>query len=131
MPAVKKYLDANGLAYFAQKLNEYPTNDVIAAVVDGVQDALDEKMDTTVRGSANGVASLDSNGLVPIAQIPSDVHDVLEYAEYSDFPLSGAVGIIYIDKSTNEIYRWNTNGYVQIGSAPTAITNAEIDAIFA
>lgn len=39
----KKFLDAAGLTYFSRKLNNYPTNDVIAAVVDGVQDALDEK----------------------------------------------------------------------------------------
>lgn len=41
----KKYLDAAGLTYLAQKLNNYPNNDVIAAVIDGVQDALDEKLD--------------------------------------------------------------------------------------
>jgi len=39
----KKFLDAAGLTYFSQKLNNYPTNDVIAAVIDGVQDALDQK----------------------------------------------------------------------------------------
>lgn len=44
---VKKFLDENGLRYFAQKLNDYPTNDVIAAVIEGVQDALDEKVDKT------------------------------------------------------------------------------------
>lgn len=44
-PVVKKYLDADGLAYFSQRLNNYPTNDVIAAVINGVQDALDEKAD--------------------------------------------------------------------------------------
>lgn len=41
----KKFLDANGLTYFARKLNNYPTNDVIEAVVEGIQDALDEKQD--------------------------------------------------------------------------------------
>ncbi len=43
-PSTKKVLDADGLTYFARKLNNYPTNDVIAAVIDGVQDALDEKV---------------------------------------------------------------------------------------
>ena len=39
----KKFLDANGLTYFAGKLNNYPTNGVIEAVVEGIQDALAEK----------------------------------------------------------------------------------------
>lgn len=66
----KKFLDANGLAHFAQKLNQYPTNDVIEAVVEGIQDALDEKIDTSEKGTSNGVASLDSTGKVPSSQIP-------------------------------------------------------------
>lgn len=42
----KKFLDAAGLTYFSSKLNNYPTNDVIEAVINGVQDALDEKVDS-------------------------------------------------------------------------------------
>ena len=67
----KKYIDAAGLTYFAGKLNNYPTNDVIAAVIDGVQDALDEKVDTSKVGTANGVASLDSSGKVSTDQLPA------------------------------------------------------------
>ena len=67
----KKFLDADGLAHFAQKLNEYPTNDVIVAVIDGVQDALDEKVDNDKIGAANGVASLGSDGKVPASQLPA------------------------------------------------------------
>ena len=70
LPVVKKYLDYNGLAYFAQKLNNYPTNDVIEAVIDGIQDALDEKVNLTSVGIAGGVASLGNDGKVPLSQIP-------------------------------------------------------------
>ncbi len=73
--AVKKFLDANGLAYFAQKLNNYPTNDVIAAVINGVQDALDEKVSIDSVGSVNGVASLGSDGKIPSSQLPSGITD--------------------------------------------------------
>lgn len=69
----KKYLDADGLAHFAQKLNNYPTNDVIGAVIDGVQDALDEKLDVALAGSANGVATLGSDGKVPSTQLPESM----------------------------------------------------------
>ncbi len=67
----KKFLDADGLAHFAQKLNQYPTNEVIAAVIDGVQDALDEKVDVDKVGATNGIASLDNNGKVPSSQLPN------------------------------------------------------------
>ena len=67
----KKFLDVNGLIYFISKLNDYPTNEVIEAVVEGVQDALDEKVDTSKVGTANGVASLDSSGKVPTNQLPA------------------------------------------------------------
>lgn len=42
----KKYLDAAGLTYFSRKLNNYPDNTVLAAVIEGIQDALDEKANT-------------------------------------------------------------------------------------
>ena len=45
MPATitdKKYLDATGFAYFCQILNQFPNNDVIAAVIEGVQEMFDE-----------------------------------------------------------------------------------------
>jgi len=71
----KKFLDADGLAHFAQKLNEYPTNDVIVAVIDGVQDALDEKVDNDKVGVANGVASLGSDGKIPVSQLPGGSSD--------------------------------------------------------
>lgn len=70
----KKFLDANGLAHFAQRLNQYPTNEVIEAVVEGIQDALDEKLDENKVGQANGVASLDANGKVPNSQLPTDAN---------------------------------------------------------
>ena len=69
-PVTKKYLDANGLAYLTRKLNNYPTNDVIAAVIDGVQDALDEKLDVSQKGIPQGVATLDDTGIVLRSQLP-------------------------------------------------------------
>lgn len=125
----KKYLDADGLTYFSRKLNQYPTNDVIVAVIEGVQDALDEKIDLTEIG--NSVAGLNLQGKVPENQIPDSVHDILEYNEYSLFPLTGEAGKQYVDKSTNILYRWGGSAYVIVGGTePDAITNAQIDALF-
>lgn len=73
-------------------------------------------------GVANGVASLDSNGLVPSSQLPSFVDDVLEYNSFGDFPPAGESGKIYVAKDTNKTYRWGGTQYVEI-SASIALAN--------
>jgi len=67
------------------------------------------------KGVANGIASLDSTGKVPSTQLPADI---LEYASYSQFPETGDSGKIYIDTSTNIIYRWDDteDEYVSISA---------------
>lgn len=65
-------------------------------------------------GANNGVASLDSTGRVPSAQLPSYVDDVLEYDNRSSFPGMGQSGIIFIAKDTNLAYRWTGSVYVEI-----------------
>jgi hypothetical protein len=47
------------------------TSDSSKPVSTAQQTALDLKINTTARGAANGVASLDSSGLVPVSQLPS------------------------------------------------------------
>ena len=39
----KKFLDANGVAYLASLLDNYPDNELLATVIDAIQDALSEK----------------------------------------------------------------------------------------
>lgn len=53
-------------------------------------------------------------GVVPAYQLPSYMDDVLEYVNYAGFPVTGEMGKIYIDKSTNNQYRWSGSVYVQI-----------------
>lgn len=69
---------------------------------------------TTEKGSANGVASLGSDGKVPSSQLPSYVDDVLEFNNKSSFPSTGETGKIYVAKDTNLTYRWSGSAYVEI-----------------
>lgn len=69
---------------------------------------------TTEKGSANGVASLGSDGKVPSSQLPSYVDDVLEFNNKSSFPTTGEAGKIYVAKDTNLTYRWSGSAYVEI-----------------
>lgn len=72
---------------------------------------------TTAKGASNGVAELDANGKVPSSQLPSYVDDVLEYASFNNFPLSGESGKIYIAQDTNKTYRWSGSAYVEISAS--------------
>ena len=57
--------------------------------------------------------------------------DIVEGDDYYDFPLVGEANKLYVDKTTNDVYRWNGTTYVRVGGgSPTAITNNEIDALF-
>lgn len=71
---------------------------------------------TYEKGQANGYASLGSDGLVPTAQLPSYVDDVLEFANLDSFPPIGETGKIYVALDTNKTYRWSGSAYIYITS---------------
>ena len=79
---------------------------------------------TANKGKANGYASLGGDGKVPADQLPSYVDDVLEFVSKSNFPSSGEKGKIYVDLSTENIYRWSGSAYTEI--SPSLITQADI-----
>lgn len=72
---------------------------------------------TSQKGTAGGVASLDSSGKVPSAQLPSYVDDVLEFEAKSAFPETGEDGKIYVDETTNKTYRWSGTAYIEISAS--------------
>lgn len=79
--------------------------------------SLSGKLDTSLKGAANGLAELDANGKVPSSQLPSYVDDVLEYVSQSSFPTTGETGKIYVDTTTNKTYRWSGSAYVEISAS--------------
>ena len=113
------------------------------STVTGLQDALDSVSDavnnvndaviavdiiakvaipSNQKGMANGVATLDSAGIIPANQLPSYVDDVLEFATLANFPSVGEAGKIYIAIETSKTYRWTGAVYVAIGGAEAADT---------
>lgn len=77
------------------------------------------------KGKANGYASLDANGQVPAAQLPSYVDDVLEYSAVANFPTTGESGKIYVALDTNKTYRWGGSAYVYITSGAVDSVNGK------
>lgn len=77
---------------------------------------LNSKLNTSLKGAANGLAELDSSGKVPTSQLPSYVDDVIEGA-LSTFPATGETGKIYVDTTTNKTYRWSGSFYAEISAS--------------
>ena len=80
---------------------------------------------TSQKGIANGIASLDSSGLIPSNQLPSYVDDIIEgyYYQnqfYNDSEHTSLItpetGKIYVDLATNQQYRWGGTEYLEISS---------------
>ena len=76
-----------------------------------VQEFIDSK------GAPNGLASLNESGIIPSAQLPSYVNDVIEVDTFSNLPGTGESGKIYIVQDTNLTYRWSGTGYVEISKS--------------
>lgn len=76
-----------------------------------VQEFIDSK------GAPNGLASLNESGIIPSAQLPSYVDDVIEVDTFSNLPGTGESGKIYIVQDTNLTYRWSGTGYVEISKS--------------
>lgn len=105
-PATKKYVDDK-----VQELGIYADSNFL---------------NVTQKGSADGVASLDSNGKVPSSQLPSYVDDVIEGYYYNgQFYTDSAhtklitpeTGKIYVDINTSKAYRWSGTTYVEISQS--------------
>lgn len=78
----------------------------------------DSKINLDEKGVADGVATLDSAGLIPASQLPSYVDDVLEFADFASLPVTGESGKIYITLDDGLQYRWTGSIYVSISSGP-------------
>lgn len=76
-----------------------------------VQEFIDSK------GAPNGLASLNESGIIPSAQLPSYVDDVIEVDTFSNLPGTGESGKIYIVQDTNLTYRWSGAAYVEISKS--------------
>lgn len=84
-------------------------------------------INTNQKGVANGVASLDANGFVPAAQLPSYVDDIIDCKSITDakavdtadkdvVPESGKIYIVVTEAAENygNIYRWSGTKFVSI-----------------
>lgn len=122
----------------ADKLTNAVT--INGASFDGSQNitvADNTKIPLTEKGAANGVATLDANGQVPPAQLPSYVDDVIEgYYYNSQFyttaghtttitPEKGKIYVDITDPNNPVSYRWTGTAYVDIANPIDIATQEE------
>lgn len=69
------------------------------------------------KGAPNGLASLNESGIIPSAQLPSYVDDVIEINTFNNLPSTGESGKIYITQDTNLTYRWSGSAYTEISKS--------------
>lgn len=105
--------DQASIQQLQQQLDSLGITDVA-----GLESALASKIDLAEKGVANGVATLNSSGLIPASQLPSFVEEVLEFADFDALPAEGETGKIYITLDDNHVYRWSGSVYVEIVAAP-------------
>lgn len=77
-------------------------------------------VNAAITAAGTGYAPL-VGGLVPAANLPSYVDDVLEVSTISAAPAVGEAGKIYVAIDTGKTYRWTGSAYAEI-SASAAIT---------
>ena len=78
------------------------------------------------KGTAGGVASLDSSGFILSSQLPPSVDEILEGYLYNntfyedeehDVEIDAHSSKIYVDLSNNLTYRWSGTAYVEISKS--------------
>ena len=131
----------------AEAINESTANTLINTAISKLTKASvglgnvtnDSQVKRSEMGTANGIATLNDRGLVPVSQLPSYVDDVVDvYTTYtkSDVgvltnievfsdsgktqPVTGESGKIYIDVENNYQFRWTGTKYTPVGT-PTVI----------
>ena len=112
--AAQDTLDAGKVATTDPRLSDARTptaHSHAISEVTGLSSALDGKQ-------ASGSYATLVGGLVPAAQLPSYVDDVIEAANFAALPATGESGKIYVALSDGKIYRWSGSAYVEISPSP-------------
>ena len=86
-----------------------------AQITSGTLDAA--RIPTITDGKIQSVSATKLTGLIPTANLPGYVDDVVEYEGTEAFPKPGEAGKIYVDTATNRTYRWGGSEYVEISAS--------------
>ena len=77
----------------------------------GLKEDVDTKIPLAEKGQAEGVATLDSEGKIPVGQVNTDFNEVIKAATVNDFPPVGEDAKIYLSEDTKKAYWWDGVAY--------------------
>lgn len=100
------------------------TADPVVYRVSEVDSLLSSKLNTADRGAANGVASLDSSGLVPDAQIPSSITRDSELTAHTS--LTNNPHSVTAAQVGNSTAQWNADKLQGVSVSSTAPTTGQV-----
>ena len=75
---------------------------------------IDEINKIKIPTTAKEINALPNNEQIPSNLLPSYVDDIIEYDSFGVFPSTGVPEKIYLDRSTNLVYRWSGSTYVEV-----------------
>ena len=114
------------------------TNDYTTADKDKLAGInLSNYVPTSQKGANNGVATLGSNGKIPMSQIPNGLDETIfgyrnetdglfyEDAEFTE-PINPQAGIFYYDELSTNFYRWTGTAYVSFTDGSTGLVLGEV-----
>lgn len=106
-----------------------PDSSTTHQALQALETAVESKIDSSEKGAANGVATLDGSGLIPASQLPSYVDDVLEYADFASLPVTGETAKIYVTLDNNKTYRWTGSIYIEVSPSEVTSVNSQAGAV--
>jgi hypothetical protein len=111
---------ASGAAIDASKIADGSVSNAefqyLDGVTSGIQSQLDAKQSLSEKGQANGYASLDSGGKVPVSQLPNSIMEYQGVWNASTNSPSLADGAGNADSAIGNVYRVSVAGSQNLGS---------------
>lgn len=90
------------------------TSDIDKPISTATQNALDLKLDKVSTAGVERAYIINADGSQG-TKATSEFKDVLEFADFASFPVTGETGKIYLALDTNKTYRWSGSAYVELG----------------
>ena len=124
MPNSKKFLDAAGLSYFAGKLDDYPTNEILGTVINAIDSELENKADInspalTGRPSApTATFGTNTNQVATTAFVQQAIRPTI-LVTISDMPVTASVTVTATLVDSDPLYQvtetLNSSGVASLG----------------
>ena len=124
MPNSKKFLDAAGLSYFAGKLDDYPTNEILGTVINAIDSELENKADINSPAligrptAPTATFGTNTNQVATTAFVQQAIRPTI-LVTISDMPVTASVAVTATLVDSDPLYQvtetLNSSGVASLG----------------